>query len=105
MSKYGSGMSMKTMQILEWEEIEQILAKYRVSNKDRKVIADNYKDKCFQWCKSNAVSCYMDETFKQLAGEEAYNEYTKLFIHNFALYEREKLNETFPWYGEDLEDE
>lgn len=101
MAKYGNGISMRDVQILEWEEIRQILESYRVSAEDTKRIEDNYKDKCYQWCKSNASACYFEENMRQLMGEKLYLEFVKLYIKNFSPYETEKMNATYAWYKEE----
>lgn len=104
MGKYGNGMSLKSMLLYEWEEIDKILKKYNVSAEDYNAIKDNYQDKCYQLCHINASACYFEDMFKQLVDEDVYRKFTLLYIQNFAGYKMEKMMQTFPWYGDDDSD-
>ena len=100
MSKYGSGVSMKSMMEMEMEEVEKVLDKYNVSKKDRAVVTDALKEAFFQWCHTNAMACYTDEMFRQMVGDKSYNEFCKMVMWNFTPYEIEKMKQTYAWYGD-----
>ena len=99
MSKYGSGVSMKTMLKLEMEEIDAILNKSNLSKEDREVIQDAYKEVAYQWCHTNAIFCAYEETLKQAVNEETMQEFTKDFVPMSFGFVTQKMKETFPWYG------
>ena len=105
MSKYGPGISMKTMQQQEMEEVRRVLRKYRMSKKDRDVIIDALKEAYYQWCDTNASSCLQDEVLRQLISEEAYVQYMKLHINLAPAFIAEKMEETYAWWDEDMEDD
>ena len=108
MGKYGSGVSMKSMMEMELKEIENACNKYKMIEEDASVITDAYKEICYQWCTTNAMACYMEDMFVQMFGEDAYTQFCKTIMWNFAPYQTEKLIDTFPWYKEndsDIEEE
>ena len=57
MSKYGSGVSIKSVIRMECEEVEKILDKYRIAEEDKEVVMSAMKEMAYQWCFANANAC------------------------------------------------
>lgn len=95
MSKYGSGVSMKNMMLMEMEDVTKILDKYNMTAEDKKAITDALKEAFFQWASTNARFCQYEELFKQAYGEKAMMKIFKLLIIS-EPYFAQKMNETYP---------
>ena len=52
MSKYGGGTSMKTMLLMEMEEIKEAIRS--LPREEQKVVTDAYKELAYQLCETNA---------------------------------------------------
>ena len=102
MSKYGSGISMKSMLEAEMEEIRYAMKDLPKSNQE--IVAEAYKALAFQFCQSNAFACFMEDMIKQIMTEEQYVRFTKLMIHNATGYTTQKMLETYPWYADGFEE-
>lgn len=102
MSKYGPGVSMKQMMLMEMVDVNIILDKYNMTAEDKKVVKDTLKEAFFQWASTNARFCQYEELFKQAYGEKAMMKIFKLLIIS-EPYFAEKLAETYPeeWSGEE----
>ena len=99
MAKYN-GMGMKGAMLNYMNDVTEVLDRHNITGEERDIVTDTLKEAFFQWCESNAVACYKEEIMKQLMTEEQFQEYTRLFVHNFFPYEMEKLSETYAWYEE-----
>lgn len=111
MSKYGSGVSMKSAIQMEIDEIKSILHPYDIDKDDLSEVLNIVKEMAYQWCTSNAAGRTVDEWMKDNVSEEQYNKYVTLLIPNgrhmnkyYETYEK-VIQETYPFDDEPLEDE
>ena len=111
MSKYGSGVSMKSAIQMEIDEIKSILHPYDIDKDDLSEVLDIFKEMAYQWCTSNAAGRAIDEWMKDNVSEEEYNKYVTLLIPNgrhldkyFETYER-VIQETYPFDDEPFDEE
>ena len=111
MSKYGSGVSMKSAIQMEIDEIKSILHPYDIDKDDLSEVLDIFKEMAYQWCTSNAAGRAIDEWMKDNVSEEEYNKYVTLLIPNgrhmnkyYETYER-VIQETYPFDDEPFDEE
>ena len=97
MSKYGSGVSMKSHLSSELKEAQQILNKSNLSEEDKESVLSTIREIAYQWCTSNASACAIEELWKEKFPKE-YEEMMQTFLksNTFHRVYQQKLQETFP---------
>lgn len=111
MSKYGSGVSMKSAIQMEIDEIKSILHPYDIDKDDLREVLDIVKEMAYQWCTSNAAGRAIDEWMKDNVSEDEYNKFVTLLIPNgrhmdkyYETYEK-VIQETYPFDDEPFDEE
>lgn len=103
MSKYGNGVSMKSVMVMEMNEVNEALSRATIAPEDRKIVTDALKEAFYQWASSNASFCAFEEAVQARVPQEEYANIVKATIHSGRHIE--KLTETYPdWEDEDEED-
>lgn len=101
MSKYGSGVSMKSVIEMECEEVEKILDKYQVAEEDKVVVMSAMKEMAYQWCCSNAYACayeicvpYKGNPMKLVASKKWNEKYMQVMADTYPDWEGEDESNT-----------
>lgn len=112
MGKYGSGVGMKDMIEMEFDEIKSILHPYKLGKQDEEELLGIVKNLAYEWCCSNACARAVEEWAKDHMSEEMYKKYVCLLIpthlDNYHDTYVKVMSETYPWYNDspfDDEDE
>jgi hypothetical protein len=104
MGKYGSGVSMKSMLETEMKEIQAVLQKYDMSDEDKKIIINAYKEVAYQWCSSNANACACEKQITAAIGLEKQMKYINISSPEFNNAVYIKMKETYPWFDDEDDD-
>jgi len=94
MSKYGSGVSMRTVIESEVREAEQILKESGLSEDGKEQIIDMLKEMAYQWCAANASACSFEGAVK-----EKYPDEFKILLSESIRsgIKEQKIAETYPF--------
>lgn len=95
MGKYGNGVNMKSVIEMEYAEVKDVLDKYKMAEADKVVVLDALQGMAYQWCHSNANACayercvpYKKNPLGLISSKKFQEEY------------KDKMEKTYPWYGE-----
>lgn len=95
MSKYGPGVSMKSIIVSECKEVEELLDRSDMFPEDKAQVLDAMKEMAYQWCSANATACAMEDVAKSMLSEEQYATFQKKVMEGLSV--GKKMQETFPF--------
>lgn len=95
MSKYGPGVSMKTVITEEVRSVQEILDKSNLSNEEKKAVIDSVKEMAYQWCQANAGACAIEEAAEKILTPVKWQEITLAAMT--GSMSAIKMAETYPF--------
>ena len=96
MSKYGPGVSMKTVITEEVAAVQNILNRSNLSEEDKKSVIDTVKEMAYQWCMANANACAIEDAAKDVLPDPVTWQTIALTTMNKGVAAI-KMAETYPF--------
>ena len=102
MGKYN-GLTIQGALEEMYKDIYEVLNRSNMSEEDKQIIKDAYKECAHQVIVINSSACAFEEITKEQVGEEVFNKIIHDTIHSGLLMKKQM--ETYPNYPDDEDEE